>query len=166
MATNPAIVAALVASPVPPDRECFSNMTQVLQAVQDLVQVNITDPALVPSDGNSIANQALNTANIALATANAASARIPQQRFSAAIIPVPSGDNNFSISWSPSMPDTNYIVGLTLYGPAPTAATFSWYVSTDTPPTVDGCTLFLNNVPVTPGFGIRWSVTSTTPPAS
>src|SRR5690348_9656667 len=105
MAVNSAIVASLKANPVPPDRECFSNSSEVLQVVQDFMTVNVTNPAEVASDGSSIAQQALNISNTALATATATAARIPQQRFSQTAIPVPStGDSQIALTWSPSMP--------------------------------------------------------------
>lgn len=157
MATNTAITASLVSNPVSPSQGCVATPQDIVDLVSNYVTVNITDPAAVdPSTGSSIANQALNTANIALTTAQATQASIPQRRSVNQPVPVSTSDSNFVITWQPAMPDTNYEVRGTFYGPANGTGSRGEFYVVDSTRTVDGCTIRLVNV--ASGMSFAWVV--------
>ena len=155
MATNTQIVAALEAHPAAPDQQCVpGNMTELAQRLAALLTVVSNTTEIDQQSTNSIAQQALETANIALATAQQATAAIPQTRSSGEPIALATGDSSMAISWSPAMPDTNYEVRGTYYGGSgyPTAFV-SFHVEEGTR-TVNGATLRFSNTPaVTPPIG-------------
>jgi hypothetical protein len=108
------------------------------------------------SSANSIAAQALETANIAIATAQQAINSIPQTRNSGPPQLIPDGDSAMPISWSPAMPDANYAVIGTYSGTSAYPATFFAYHVEDGTRTVNGCTIRLNNTPA--NFKFSWFV--------
>jgi hypothetical protein len=160
MALNTGITASLVLlTDPPPDAQCVTNLSEILQGAANYLTVEITNPAEVASDGSSIANQALNLANVALATAQETAASIPERRAATEPFSIPGGsptvDSLLSLTWSPSMPDANYFVQVAFYGPAGTTGNYSWAV-VDTSRTVDGCQIRLNNIPA--NFKLAWVV--------
>lgn len=160
MALNNAVTASLVLLTDPPsDAQCVSTLTEILQGAASYLSVEITNPAEVASDGSSIANQALNVANTALATAQATAAAMPQRRAQSTPQPIPGGgqDSNLNISWTPDMPDSNYEVNGTFYGPANATAFPGTYYVVDSTRTISGCTIRLCNIPN--NFSFAWSVT-------
>lgn len=156
MPANTSVTGALVAQPVPDDRQCFSNGTQVLQLVQDFMQVLISQGTQQGGDGSSVADQALNVANTALALAQSVQASIPQRRANSAPEPAAAGDSTVSITWNPPMPDENYTVMLSFFGPVTAGSTnWSWCVVNGSQ-TLNGCQLRLANVPA--NFNFTWVV--------
>lgn len=129
-------------------------MTALVQEISPLLTVVSTTAEIDQQSTNSIAQQALETANIALATAQQAQAAIPQTRSSGEPIALTAGDSAMNIVWAPAMPDTNYEVRGTYFGGSgyPTAFV-SFHVEEGTR-TVNGCTLRFSNTPaVTPPIG-------------
>lgn len=156
MALNTGITASLVLlTDPPPDAQCVTNLSEILQGAANYLTVEITNPAEVASDGSSIANQALNLANVALATAQETAASIPARRASSEPISLPSGDPVVSISWTPEMPDDKYFVQVCFYGPNVAGVNFAWWVI-DASRTVSGCQMKFNNIPV--NFKYSWVV--------
>lgn len=120
MPVNTAITSSLVfPGQIPADRECsISNLSEIIQGVVDFTTIASTDPdGTVNPPDNSIANQALSTANAALALAQSVQASQKQTRFG---VPqaLPNGDNSITFPFSSPMPDTNYSIALTLYAGA------------------------------------------------
>lgn len=157
MPTNVQVTSALVAQAVPADRECITNLSVVLQGVVDFVTV-ASQTTESGSTGDSIAQQALQVANAALAAAQAAQASIPQQRNSGEPVAIPAGDSAMPLTWSPAMPDTNYLVQGTYYGTTAFPAVFYAYHVEDGSRTVNGCIVRLSNSPA--NFKFSWVVTA------
>lgn len=156
MALNTGITASLVLlTDPPPDAQCVTNLSEILNGAVNFLSVNITDPALIQSDGSSIANLALNTANTALATAQETANSIPARRASTEPISIPTGDSTMAIPLNPSMPDANYFVQVAFYGPVTATGNYSWCV-VDASRTVDGCQVRFNNIPA--NFKAAWVV--------
>lgn len=147
MPTNTSVTSALQAGTVPPDRNCPQNGQDVANLVQDFVTVVSTSSSSGGGTDNSIAQQALETANIAISIAQAAQAAIPQTRTNGAPFAIPMGDSPFPISWAPPMPDTNYEVRGTFFGTATFPAAYFAFFVEDGTRTVNGCVLRLNNIP-------------------
>lgn len=155
--TNTQIVAALEAHPAAPDMECVpGDMTELAQRLASLLTVVSVTSEIDQQSTNSIAQQALETANIALTTAQQAMAGIPQERSSGEPIAVTTGDSPLSISWTVPMPDTNYLVLGNFYGANAAAAQAYSFRIVDGSRTVNGCTLRLDNVPANTKFA--WQV--------
>lgn len=156
MPANTAQLAALVPQPVPPDAECVSNLTQIVAGVAAYTQVLLSTAAAQGGDGSSVADQALNVANTALALAQSVQASIPQRRANSAPEPAAAGDSTVSITWNPPMPDENYTVMLSFFGPVTAGSTnWSWCVVNGSQ-TLNGCQLRLANVPA--NFNFTWVV--------
>lgn len=156
MPTNTQVTAALQAQNVPPDRECVQNLTEVIQGVVDFVSIVTTAGETPGSPTDSIAQQALQVANVALATANQALAATPNKRSSGVPLLISSGDSTLNISWSPAFPNTNYEVRGTYFGTnVPVAAFYAFRIVIGSQ-TVSGCTLRFDNTPV--GSQFAWVV--------
>lgn len=155
MPTNTQQVANLEAHAVPPDLECVpGEMTQLLALIAQFLSVVSVTSEIDQQSGNSIAQQALETANIALVTAQQAIDSIPQTRSSQAPIAIAVGDSALNISFSVPMPDTNYELRGTYFGTAAyPGAYFAFHVEESTR-TVNGCTLRFNNTPA--NFKFAW----------
>lgn len=147
MATNTLINPTLSWTDAPPDLQCVPGDLNLLGPL--LAQFLSVNQQISESggSGDSIAQQALQVANIALATANQALAAVPNRRDSGQPIAVPTGDNPFSVSWSPAFPSTNYQLIATWYRPDAAAAQAFTASIVDGSRTVNGCTLRLDNVP-------------------
>jgi len=148
MPVNLQIVAALEAHPAAPDAECVpGQMTDLAQRLASLLTVVSVTSEIDQQSTNSIAQQALETANIALTTAQQAIAAIPQTRSSGEPIAITTGDSTIALTWSIPMPDTNYEVRLTYFGANVAVAVFYAYRVVDGSRTVNGCTVRLDNTP-------------------
>ncbi len=155
MPVNVQIVAALEAHPAAPDQECIpGQMTILAQRIAQLLSVVSVTSEIDQQSTNSIAQQALETANIALTTAQQAIASIPQIRSGGPPLPVVAGDSVFPITWSIPMPSTNYLVIGNFYGANSAAAQAYAFRIVDSSRTVNGCTLRLDNVPS--GSSFAW----------
>jgi hypothetical protein len=156
MALNTGITASLVLlTDPPPDAQCVTNLSEILQGAANYLTVEITNPAEVASDGSSIANQALNVANTALATAQETAASIPARRANTEPISIPTGDSTMAIPLNPAMPDANYFVQIAFYGPVGATGNYSWCV-VDSSRTAEGCQVRFNNIPA--NFKVAWVV--------
>jgi len=162
MPLNSQVVAGLVAQPIPPDRECVVNMTAIAQAMVDFISV-IVNTQTIPGapTGDSIAQQALQVANLALTTAQQALAAIPARRSTPPVLQ-PAGDSVMPLVWSPAMPDTNYSVTVTYYGPNIAVGVFYAARVVDGSRTVDGCQIRLDNTPANTSVSVV--VEALTPP--
>jgi len=155
--TNTQQVAALEAHAAAPDQECIpGSMTELAQKIAALLSVVSVTSEIDQQSTNSIAQQALETANIALTTAQQAMAAIPQERSSGEPVAITNGDSTLNIAWSPAMPDTNYQVTGTYYGPNIAVALFYNFRVIDGSRTVNGCQLRFDNTPANTKFA--WQV--------
>lgn len=117
MPVNTAVTSSLVfQGQVPSDLECrISNLTEIAQGLVSVLSITTTDPDGNPSPpDDSVAQQALSTANAALALAQSVQASQKQTRFG---VPqaLPQGDNSITFPFSSPMPDVNYSITLTFY---------------------------------------------------
>jgi len=146
MALNTEITTQLVKQEVPPDRECDTgNLSKISQGVVDFTSIQQVSGEGGGSTGDSIAQQALETANIALAKATEALEAIPARRSFGEPIDVPTGDSTFAFNWTPAMPSANYEVRGSFYGAIGDATAGQWLVIIGTK-TVNGVSLRLVNV--------------------
>lgn len=149
MAQNETIALALEAQPVPEDRQCVRNLSEILKGVQDYVSVigdGTSQPGQIFPSAVVIAQQALALAEEAIADVAALEARVPVRRTSAGLITVPVGDSTLPISWSPSFPNTNYEVRVVFYGTAANSGADATYRVIDGTQSVDGVQVKLLNL--------------------
>lgn len=149
MAQNETIALALEAQPVPPDRECVRNLSEILKGVQDLMLVigdGSSQPGQIFPSAVVIAEKALALAEEAVTEVNALSEKIPERRTSGGLITVPTGDSTVPISWSPSFVDTTYEVRVVFYGSAANSGAAFSYRVIDGSMAVDGCQVKLLNL--------------------
>lgn len=126
---------------------CIRDGQDVVNVVAAICSV-VVNLAQIPGGTDSIAQLALETANIALATAQAAQASIPQRRSSDVPVLVPAGDSVMALSWvDRAMNDTNYSVTLTWYGPNVAATQPYAFRVVDGSRTVNGCQIRIDNAP-------------------
>lgn len=156
MPTNTEITASIVAGTVPPDRNCPKNGQEVVNLVQDFCSIqSSTSSGDSGNPNDSVAEQALNTANTALAAVQQLQADQKEVR-SSGLIPIPSGDSNFSYSFTPPMPDTNYDISVTFYaGAAGFASAFYGWRVLESSLSVNGFNLLMDNVPANSKASIR-----------
>lgn len=153
MPTNTQVVAALEPHDAAPDQECVpGNMTELAQRIAALLTVVSVTSEIDQQSTNSIAQQALETANIALTTAQQAIAAIPQTRTSQEPIALSAGDSTMNIAFGVAMPDTNYEVRGTYYGANVAVALFYNFRVVDGSRTVNGCTIRFDNTPANTKF--------------
>lgn len=149
MAQNETISLALEAQPIPEDRECVRNLSEIVKGVQDYVQVigdGSSQPGQIFPSAVVIAEKALALAEQAIEDVEALTLRVPERRTSGTLITVPTGDSTLPISWSPSLPSTSYEVRVVFYGSsANSGAAFSYRVIDGTQ-SVDGVQVKLLNL--------------------
>jgi hypothetical protein len=131
-------------------------MTELAQRLAALLTVVSVTSEIDQQSTNSIAQQALETANIALATAVQAQNSIPQKRTNGAPQDVTDGDSVFPISWTVPMPNTNYEVRVTWYGPNLAATAYYGMRVIDGTRTLNSVSLRLDNMPA--NTKIAWVV--------
>lgn len=156
MPTNTAITSSIVAGNVPPDRNCPKNGQDVVQLVQDFCLIQTTTESGEPtSPDNSVAEQALNTANTALSAVQELQGAQKETRVSG-LMPVPTGDSNFSYSFTPPMPSADYTVDVTYYAGATgfASAFYGWRVL-ESSMTVNGFSVIFDNTPANTKVSIR-----------
>ncbi len=156
MPTNTEINTSLVAGSVPPDRNCPKSGQDVVNLVQDFVSVQSAASSGSPTNpGDSVAEQALNTANTALGAVQELQAAQKETR-SSGLIPISSGDSNFTYSFTPPMPDTNYDIQVTYYAGA-TGYIAAYYGNRvlESSITVNGFTLIFDNTPANTKVAIK-----------
>lgn len=152
MPENTEVTTQLVPQNVPPDRECdTANLSQIIKGVADFTSIQQISPNGGGSTGDSIAQQALEAANIAVAKSTEAVEAIPTKRSFGDPIDVPTGDSNFAFNWTPPMPSLNYEVRGCFFGSASETVVGGWIVVTATK-TVNGVQLRLINVPANQKF--------------
>src|SRR5688572_18128232 len=101
MPTNTEITASLVAGTVPPDMNCPKSGQDVVNLVQNFVSVQTgTASGDGGSPNDSVAEQALNTANTALAAVQSLQSEQKEVRVTADPIAIPAGDSNYSYSFT------------------------------------------------------------------
>jgi hypothetical protein len=127
-------------------------MTELAKQLAPLLTVVSTTSEIDQQSTNSIAQQALETANIALSTAQQATTAIPQTRSSQEPIAITAGDSTLNITWSPPMPDTNYELRGTYYGTNVAVAAFYAFRVVDGSRTVSACQLRFDNTPANTKF--------------
>lgn len=158
MPTNTEITASLVAGTVPPDRDCPKTGQDVVQLVQDFVSVQTgTSSGDGSNPSDSVAEQALNTANTALEAVQDLQSAQKEVR-SSGLIPVPTGDSNFAFTFTPPMPSTNYDISVTYYaGAAGFVASNSLYNFRvlESSLTVNGFNIIFDNTPANTKIAVR-----------
>lgn len=135
-------------------------MTDLAQRLAALLTVVSVTSEIDQQSINSIAQQALETANIALTTAQQALASISQRRSNGEPQAVQSGDTTLPLSWTTPMPNTNYEVRVCYYGSADSVGTFYAFRVVDGSRTLNGCQIRLDNTPM--NTKILWVVQQTT----
>lgn len=148
MPTNTEITASIVAGTVPPDRNCPKNGQDVVNLVQDFCSIqSSTSSGDTGNPSDSVAEQALNTANTALAGVQQLQAERKETR-SSGLISIPSGDSNFVYTFTPTMPDTNYNIQITYYaGAAGFVATFYGARVLESSLATNGFNILFDNTP-------------------
>lgn len=147
MATNEEITSSLVAGNVPPDRECVTNLSSIIAGVQDFMSIQAGPGGDVTPPNNSIAEQALNTANTAIAQVAALTGQLKERR-TLTPTPVPTGDSTFAFSWNPAMPSTDYDVLVTLYAGTTThPAAYYGFRILESSITTTGVQVLFDNIP-------------------
>lgn len=156
MPTNTQVIQSIVAGTVPPDRNCPKDGNAVVQLVQDFCSINAaTSSGDTTNPGDSIAEQALNTANTALAGVQALQAEQKEVR-SSGLIAIPTGDSNFAYSFTPPMPSTDYDISVTYYaGSAGFMAAFYNFRVLESSLSVNGFNLIFDNTPANTKVSIR-----------
>lgn len=149
MAQNETIALALEAQPIPEDRECVRNGSEIAKLIQDFVQVigsGSSQPGQIFPSAVVIAEKALAAAEEALKTAKEAQAAIPERRTSGGPVPISTGDTTFILSWSPDLESTNYEVRVVFFGDATTGGGAFSYRVIDGTRSVNSCQVKLLNV--------------------
>jgi hypothetical protein len=158
MPTNTEINLSLVAGTVPPDRSCPKNGQDVVNLVQDFVSVQSgTSSGDSTNPGDSVAEQALNTANTALAAVQELQSAQKEVRSSQPIA-IPTGDSNFVMPLIPPMPSTDYDVYVTYYAGAVgfiAAPNFYSFRVLESSITVNGFNILFDNTPANTKASIR-----------
>ena len=156
MPTNTEITQSIVAGTVPSDRNCPKNGQDVVQLVQDFCSIQSGAASGGSSSPNdSIAEQALNTANTALGAVQSLQAAQKEVRTSG-IIPIPTGDTNFAYTFTPPMPSTDYDVYVTYYaGSAGAIGTFYNFRVLESSISINGVNLIFDNTPASTKVSIR-----------
>lgn len=156
MPTNTEIIESIVAGTVPDDRNCPKNGQDVVNLVQDFCSVQSGTASGGSSNPNdSIAEQALNTANTALAAVQELTAAQKQVRNSG-LIPISTGDTQFTFTFTPPMPSTDYDVFATYYaGAAGPVGVFYGFRVLESSLTVGGMTLQFDNTPANTKVAIK-----------
>lgn len=161
MPANQQITAAIVfPTPLPDDQNCPpATANDWLQLAADNLAVAAQDPESPDSQTDSTAELALNLANQALAQVATLQGQIPARRTSgSSLFPLAAGDNSYALSWSPSMPNVNYQVNITVHGPGnATVAPLVPLVVTGSR-TVDGVQIRFANVPGTGSWSFSYEV--------
>lgn len=157
MPTNTEITQSIVAGTVPADRNCPKNGQDVVNLVQDFcsIQSGASSGSGDPNPNNSIAEQALNTANTALSAVQELQAEQKEVRTSG-LISIPSGDSNFAYSFTPPMPSTDYDIQVTYYaGAAGFIATYYGNRILESSISVNGFNIIFDNTPANTKVAIR-----------
>lgn len=155
MPTNTEFTQSIIAGIVPPDRECVVGGQAIMNLVQDfgLIQNNPASGGGNPND--SIAEQALNTANTARAAVQNLQASQKEVR-SSGLITIPTGDSNFAFSFVPPMPSTEYDIQVTYYaGAAGFIGAFYNNRILESSLTVNGFNIIFDNTPANTKVAIR-----------
>lgn len=156
MPTNTEITSSIVAGTVPADRNCPKNGQDVVNLVQDFCSINASAASGDSGSPNdSVAEQALNTADTALGAVQELQAAQKQFR-SSGIIAIPSGDSNFAYTFTPPMPSTDYDIQVTYYAGASGFITaFYNYRVLESSISVNGFNLIFDNTPANTKIAIR-----------
>jgi hypothetical protein len=150
MAQNETIALALEAQPIPEDRECVRNLSEIVKGVQDYVQVigdGSSQPGQIFPSAVVIAEKALATAEQAQKDVNNLAAKVPDRRTSGGLVSIPTGDSTLNISWSPALETTNYEVRVVFYGSATSAGDTFAYRVVDGTQSDSGVSIRLLNIP-------------------
>lgn len=156
MPTNTEITQSIVAGSVPPDRNCPTSGQDVVNLVQDFCSIQSgTSSGSGENPSDSIAEQALNTANTALAAVQSLQASQKEVRTSG-LITIPSGDSNFAFSFVPPMPSTEYDISIAYYaGAAGAIGTFYNNRILESSLSVNGFNIIFDNTPANTKIAIR-----------
>lgn len=148
--TNSATILTLSGQPVPEDRECVRNLTEIIQGVQDFVVIDGLSSQVGGSslpNTNNTAAQALETAQEALALAEEVRDSRKERRSSATAVALPAGDSAQVISWTPALPNTLYNVSITFVGTAVYPSAYYGFHVVNGTQTTTSVQLRFNNIP-------------------
>jgi len=155
--TNTEIIESIVAGTVPDDRNCPKNGQDVVNLVQDFCSIQSgTASGDSGNPNDSVAEQALNTANTALAGVQELQSAQKEVRVTAEPIAIPNGDSNYSYTFTPPMPSTNYTVSVSYYAGATgfVSAFYGWRILQSSV-TVNGFSLIFDNTPANSKVSVR-----------
>lgn len=158
--TNDTVTLGIIAGPVPSDRECVKNLSQILQGVADLCMIGglasgtSGAPGVVPT--NNIAAQALALAQANQKAISDLAAKLPIFRSSTTPIALAgTGDRTVPVTFT-DVGTTNYVVAVTLFGPATYAATFYGWAIVSSSRTSNSFLIRFDNPPV--GASFTWAL--------
>lgn len=118
---NQAQIASLIARPVPPERECVTDLTSIVAGVVDFTYVaglasQIASPTGVTPVTNNVGQQALTLAQANLVQITALENKTVERRVATRRTPIPVGDSIVTYSIDPPMPSADYEVRVSYYG--------------------------------------------------
>ncbi len=127
----------------------------MVNLVQDFCSIQSSSESGGSSPDNSIAEQALNTANTALAAVQELQSAQKEVR-SSGIIAISTGDTSFTYGFTPPMPSTDYDIEVTYYaGATAHPAAYYGYRILESSITVNGFTILFDNTPASTKIAIR-----------
>ena len=162
--TNSVTVKALTPLPVPTDRECVSNLTSILQGVSDYMEIAGLASEIGSGSGvvptNNTAAQALALAQKVDQELSLLSQRVPHYRSSAVPVALVSGDQIVPVTFT-DIGTTDYVVNVTMFGPAGFATTFYGWMIVDASRTSNSFQIRFDNVPSS-GANFTWQLSTIT----
>jgi hypothetical protein len=151
MPVNQAITASLLARPVPPELQCVlpqataDAIAETIQVVGLASQITSGNGVSVPITNNT-GQQALTLAQNLQTIVQELQTKTLQRRVVVDGQGIPAGNSNTPFTFSPAMPDTNYIILVEFIAGAGHATIPTWRTRSQTK-TTTGFTLLLDNIP-------------------
>lgn len=151
MPVNQATIASLLARPVPPELQCVlpqataDAIAEIMQVVGLASQIQAPSGVSVPVTNNT-GQQALTLAQSLQTLIQELQAKTIQRRVVAADTSVAAGNSKTAYTFSPAMPDTNYIIHVMFTTDVGHVTIPTWRLQATTK-TTTSFTLILDNVP-------------------
>lgn len=151
MSVNQAVIASLLARPVPPEAQCDLPQETANAIAQYITVVGLASQIASPTGvstpvTNNVGQQALTLAQSLQETIQALQAQTIRRRIVASDTGVSAGNSKTPFTFGPPMPDTNYIVNVMFTTDVGHVTIPTWRVQKTTK-TTTGFTLILDNVP-------------------
>jgi hypothetical protein len=151
MPVNQATIASLLARPVPPELQCVlpqetaDAIAEIMQVVGLASQITSGSGVAVPITNNT-GQQALTLAQSLQVIVAELQTKTLQRRVVVDGQGIPAGNSNTPFTFTPAMPDTNYIILVEFIAGAGHVTIPTWRTRAGTK-TSTGFTLLLDNVP-------------------